>query len=62
MRLVVRYRFAVLGAHVHVRMFVGPDADHLALAGSFVMRDDEWALFRLPSWGCTDTSFVEDGS
>ena len=32
------------GAHVHVRVFIGPDADHLALSGVLVMAMPEAVL------------------
>lgn len=56
--LTVRYRFKLLGGHVHARVFVGPDGDHLALVGNLVMREEEWALFR-NEWG-RSVSYVED--
>jgi hypothetical protein len=33
------------GGHVHIDVFVGPDEDHLALAGTLVMRAGEAAAF-----------------
>lgn len=32
-----------LGAHTHVKVFVGKDKNHLALAGNLVMRPEEFA-------------------
>ena len=34
-----------LGGHVHIDVFVGSDEDHLALAGTLVMRPGEAAAF-----------------
>jgi hypothetical protein len=34
------------GAHVHVAMFAGPDAEHRANCGVVVMRPGEWTDFR----------------
>lgn len=33
------------GEHVHERVFVGPDRDHLALAGTLVFGIGEWQEF-----------------
>lgn len=38
----IRLRDDLAGSHVHTRVFVGPDADHLALAGTTVLRVGEW--------------------
>lgn len=32
------------GGHTHIRVFVGPDADHRAKAGDLVFRNEEWDL------------------
>lgn len=40
--VVVRTRWRYAGRHVHARVFVGPDYDHLALAGTLVFGQDEW--------------------
>jgi hypothetical protein len=34
-----------LGGHVHQRVFVGPDRDHLALAGELVFSEQEARAF-----------------
>lgn len=36
------FRFRYAGAHVHVRVFVGPDADHRALSGTITLHIDEF--------------------
>ena len=33
------------GDHIHERVYVGTDRDHLALAGELVFRVGEWQLF-----------------
>lgn len=33
------------GEHVHVTVFMGPDADHLANCGKVILRIGEWQLF-----------------
>lgn len=37
----IKVKTELLGAHEHLDVFVGPDADHLAKSGSLVMRDYE---------------------
>ena len=37
-------------AHVYVRLSVGPDIDHLAVAGTLVFRVEEWDHQVLPAW------------
>lgn len=46
MSLHVRMRYRVAGGHVNVRVFTGPDADHLALTGELNERVEEWIGFR----------------
>jgi hypothetical protein len=42
-----RFRYRVLGGHVHVRVFSGPDADHLGKNGDLCFEaGDEWDTFR----------------
>ena len=41
----LRLRSERKGSHVHQRVFVGPDSEHLALAGTLVMNIGEWQLF-----------------
>lgn len=41
----IKLRCEARGAHVHVDLFIGPDADHLALSGRLVFRVGEWQLF-----------------
>lgn len=43
--LLVRVTQRTIG-HVRCSVFVGPDADHLALSGNLVFRTDEWAHIR----------------
>lgn len=43
--MVFKLRTELLGAHVHIDVFVGPDADHLAKTGTLVMRPDEAKSF-----------------
>lgn len=46
----IRFRHQQAGGHVHVRVFVGPDVDHLAKSGDLAFREDErdkeWTAFR----------------
>ena len=41
----LKIKSELLGAHVHERLFVGPDKEHLALAGTLVFDIGEWQLF-----------------
>lgn len=34
------------GTHVHVRVFMGVDSDHLQLTGTLFMDVGQWKLFR----------------
>lgn len=43
--MIFKLRSALLGGHVHIDVFVGPDADHLAKTGTLVMRPDEAKSF-----------------
>lgn len=47
------------GEHVHARIFVGPDLDHLALSGTLVFRLDEWLQFGAAL--CTGADVMELG-
>jgi hypothetical protein len=42
---VIKLRYLVRGAHVHVRVFMGPRAEEVALCGNLVMNEDEWRVF-----------------
>ena len=37
----LRLRYKQLGGHVHVRVFMGRDSDHLAKCGDLAFREDE---------------------
>ncbi len=41
----LKLRAVLNGEHVHVRVYVGPDADHLAQAGNLIMHIGEWQTF-----------------
>lgn len=43
--MIIKLRSELRGNHVHERVFVGPDADHLALAGKLVFHVGEWQSF-----------------
>lgn len=43
--MVVKLISARRGEHVEERVFVGPDADHLAYAGTLTLRVGEWQVF-----------------
>lgn len=61
----VRLRYRLLGGHVHVRVFVGKDVDHLQKSGDLVLREDEWPTFRdfvvgEKDWLEVDSDAIED--
>lgn len=35
-----------LGGHIHVAVWIGPDREHLALAGRLCCRSEEWDELR----------------
>lgn len=41
-----KYKHRLLGAHVHVDVFIGENPRALGRSGTLVMREDEWAIFR----------------
>lgn len=41
----LKLKAELLGEHVHEHVFVGPDRDHLALAGTLVMDIGQYQLF-----------------
>jgi hypothetical protein len=43
--MTIKLRYRLLGHHVHVDVFAGEDADHLASCGSLVFLVGEWQLF-----------------
>ena len=43
--MVIKYRHKQEGGHIHVRVFMGRDGDHLALCGRLVFNLDEWKAF-----------------
>jgi len=43
--MILKIRDRLLGAHVHVDVFIGPDADHLAKSGELVFTVREWCAF-----------------
>ena len=43
--MIIKLRSERRGAHVHERVFVGPDTDHLALAGVLIFDVGEWQAF-----------------
>ncbi len=43
--MLLRLKAERLGDHIHGRVFVGADCDHLALAGKLTFRIGEWQLF-----------------
>lgn len=43
--MIIKLRSERRGAHVHERVFVGPDVDHLALAGVLVFDIGQWQTF-----------------
>lgn len=43
--MIIKLKSELLGNHIHERVFVGPDEDHLALAGMLTFHVGEWQLF-----------------
>jgi hypothetical protein len=43
--MIIKVISETLGGHVHERVFVGPDRDHLALAGELVFGEEEAIRF-----------------
>ncbi len=43
--MILKLRDKLLGDHVHVDVFIGPDTEHLAKAGTLVFRVHEWRAF-----------------
>jgi hypothetical protein len=39
--MTIKIRKEVLGGHTHLDVFMGPDKDHVAKAGSLVLRNEE---------------------
>jgi hypothetical protein len=62
--MMIRFRWKVLGGHVHVRVFMGTDADHLGKNGDLTFRIEEWKAFidGIVSTNLLTVSFVEDGA
>lgn len=42
--MILRLKAEPRGGHVHVDVFVGPDADNLAMSGRLVFSVDEWIV------------------
>jgi hypothetical protein len=40
--MILKLRDRHMGGHVHVDVFIGPDADHLAKSGELVFKVSEW--------------------
>ena len=40
-----KFNHELLGGHVHIAVFSGPDKDHLGKCGDLVMRAEEWDQF-----------------
>ena len=43
--MIIRLRDERLGEHIHTRVLIGEDEDHLARSGRLVFRIGEWQLF-----------------
>lgn len=54
---VIRVRYRRAGGHVDLRVFVGPDTDHFALAGELTLREEEFHGF---IDGLSRAEFVND--
>ncbi len=44
-KMIIRMRDERRGDHIHTRVFMGKDEDHLKLTGTLVMDVGEWQLF-----------------
>lgn len=44
MELAIKIKYQLVGQHVHIYVYVGPDTDHLASAGKLIMRKEEWEV------------------
>lgn len=53
--MLFRFRYCEAGGHTHIRFFAGKGEGSLGNAGSFVLRNEEFKLFR-ESFDC-GTSF-----
>lgn len=56
-----RFRYEVLGAHTHVRLFAGKGSLTLGLAGTFVLRNEEFEDLRRELGGPGNIEFVDEG-
>lgn len=61
--MIFKFQTRLAGEHVHARLYIGPDEEHLAHSGVLIMRKDEWlsflALARQDS--LSDDILIEDG-
>jgi hypothetical protein len=44
--MIIRFDATIRGEHAHVRVWAGPDREHLALCGRLCFRMQEWASLR----------------
>lgn len=61
MNTLFRVRWELLGGHVHMRVFAGKGTLSLGLAGTLVMRLEEFEDFRRELYRPGNVEFVEDG-
>jgi hypothetical protein len=45
--MIFKFRYRLLGGHVHIRMFAGTNPHALGKCGDLTMRPEEWEHFRL---------------
>jgi hypothetical protein len=43
--MIIKLRDERRGPHIHTRVFIGEDEDHLKLTGTLIMDVGEWQLF-----------------
>jgi hypothetical protein len=65
--MVIRLRDEVRGNRVHSRVYIGPDGEHLQLAGSLVLDVGEWQLLgaalllgAAETWGRLAVEYPDD--
>lgn len=46
MSTLIRFQYKEQGGHTHVRMFTGKGTLSLGLAGTLILRNEEWADFK----------------
>lgn len=51
--MIIKMKYEVRDKHVHVRLFMGPEASHMSMCGSLMFTQPEFDIFnRLLKDGC----------